>query len=170
MGLTNVTRMPPAPAWQALPPMDRGEPARRRQPRKRRRGINKRVSSATSVLRVAGLFRYCPRIDCLTGPFGPSDCKRISTSGRGSRPPVWTRRPESRRRVALQRAWSALTARVAILKDAFGQRVSSTVSDGLSLWKALRQSFDSVSKMLCFLSEHHRISLLGNYRCLRPPG
>ena len=70
----------------------------------------------------------------------------------------------------LQRAWSALTARVAILKDAFGQRVSSTVSDGLSLWKALRQSFDSVSKMLCFLSEHHRISLLGNYRCLRPSG
>jgi hypothetical protein len=69
----------------------------------------------------------------------------------------------------LQRAWSALSARVALLKDAFGQRVSSTVSDGLSLWKALRQSFDSVAKMLCFLSEHHHISLLGNYRCLRPP-
>ena len=69
----------------------------------------------------------------------------------------------------LQRAWSALSARVATLKDAFGQLVSSTVSDGLSLWKSLRQSFDSVSKMLCFLSEHHRISLLGHYRCLRPP-
>ena len=65
MGLTNVTRMPPTPAWQALPPMDRGETARRRQPRKRRRrGMNKRVSRATSVLRVAGPFRYCPRIDC----------------------------------------------------------------------------------------------------------
>jgi hypothetical protein len=69
----------------------------------------------------------------------------------------------------LQRAWSALAARVATLKDAFGQLISSSVSDGLSLWRALRQSFDSVSKMLCFLSEHHRISLLGNYRCLRPP-
>ena len=69
----------------------------------------------------------------------------------------------------LQRAWSALSARVATLKDAFGQLVSSTVSDGLSFWRALRQSFDSVSKMLCFLSEHHRISLLRDYRCLRPP-
>ena len=69
----------------------------------------------------------------------------------------------------LQRAWSALTKRVTTLKDAFGQLVSSTVSDGASLWASLRQSFDSVAKMLCFLSEHHRISLLGNYRCLQPP-
>ena len=69
----------------------------------------------------------------------------------------------------LQRAWSALTKRVATLKDVFGQRVSSTVSDGASFWVSVRQSFDSVPKMLCFLSEHHRISLLGNYRCVRPP-
>lgn len=69
----------------------------------------------------------------------------------------------------LRRAWSALTARVALLKDAFGQLVSSTVSDSLSLWTALRQSWDSVSKMLCYLSQHHHISLLGNYRCLPPP-
>lgn len=69
----------------------------------------------------------------------------------------------------LQRAWSALTARVAILQGTFGQLVCSTVSDGASLWASLRQSFASVSKMLCFLSEHHHISLLGDYRCLRPP-
>lgn len=69
----------------------------------------------------------------------------------------------------LQRAWSVLTARVATLKNAFGQLVSSTVSDSASFWRSLRQSFDSVPKMLCFLSEHHHISLLGNYRCLRPP-
>jgi len=69
----------------------------------------------------------------------------------------------------LQRAWSALSARVTALKEAFGQLVSSTVSDGASFWSSLRQSFDSVPKMLCFLSEHHRISLLGNYRCLQPP-
>lgn len=69
----------------------------------------------------------------------------------------------------LGRAWSVLTARVATLKGAFGQLVSSTVSDGASFWASLRRSFDSVPKMLCFLSEHHRISLLGNYRCLRPP-
>jgi hypothetical protein len=69
----------------------------------------------------------------------------------------------------LQRAWSALTARVATLQEAFGQLVSSTVSEAAWFWASLRQSFDSVPKMLCFLSEHHRISLLGNYRCLRPP-
>jgi hypothetical protein len=69
----------------------------------------------------------------------------------------------------LQRAWSALTARVKTLKEAFGQLVSSTVSDQASFWASLRRSFSSVPKMLCFLSEHHRISLLGDYRCLRPP-
>jgi hypothetical protein len=69
----------------------------------------------------------------------------------------------------LKRAWSALTARVATLKEAFGQLIEGPFSDGPSFWVNLRQSFDSVSKMLCFLSEHHRISLLGNYRCLRPP-
>jgi hypothetical protein len=69
----------------------------------------------------------------------------------------------------LQRAWSALTTRVTTLKEAFGQLVWSSVSDGASFWSSLRQSFDSVAKMLCFLSEHHRISLLGNHRCLRPP-
>ena len=69
----------------------------------------------------------------------------------------------------LQRAWSALTARVTTLKEAFGQLVSSEISEVASLWASLRQSFDSVAKMLCFLSEHHRISLLGNHLCLRPP-
>ena len=69
----------------------------------------------------------------------------------------------------LQRAWSALTARVKTLQEAFGQLVSSTVSEVAPFWASLRQSFDSVPRMLCFLSEHHRISLLGNYRCLQPP-
>lgn len=69
----------------------------------------------------------------------------------------------------LQRAWSALAARVTPLKDAFGQLVCSTVSEVASFWASVRQAFDSVARMLCFLSEHHHISLLGNYRCLRPP-
>ena len=70
----------------------------------------------------------------------------------------------------LQRAWSALTARVTTLKEAFGQLVESTVSEVATLWASLRRSQDSVPKILRYLSEHHRISLLGNYRCLRPPG
>ena len=70
----------------------------------------------------------------------------------------------------LQRAWSALTARVTILKEAFGQLVCSKVSEVAPFWESLRQVSNSVSMMLCFLSEHHHISLLGNYLCLRPPG
>ena len=70
----------------------------------------------------------------------------------------------------LQRAWSALTARVTTLKEAFGQLIDSKVSEVASLWASLRRVSNSVPRMLCFLSEHHRISLLGNYLCLRPPG
>lgn len=70
----------------------------------------------------------------------------------------------------LQRAWSVLTARVTTLKEAFGQLVESKVSEVASLWASLRRVSNSVPRMLCFLSEHHCISLLGNYLCLRPPG
>ena len=90
--------------------------------------------------------------------------KRAGIQTEGLDPP-----PRAREADCLHRAWSALTRRVATLKDAFGQLMSKPVSDGASFWANLRQSFDSVSKMLCFLSEHHRISLLGDYRCLRPP-
>ena len=69
----------------------------------------------------------------------------------------------------LQRAWSSFSARVDTLKNAFGQLVLSTVSEVASLWVSLRRASDSVPRMLRFLSEHHRISLLGNYVCLRVP-
>ena len=69
----------------------------------------------------------------------------------------------------LQRAWSSLSARVTTLKEAFGQLISNPVAQVASLWASLRRAQDSVAKMLCFLSEHHRISLLGNYLCLQPP-
>lgn len=69
----------------------------------------------------------------------------------------------------LRRAWSALSARVEILKEAFGQLVEQPVSEASPLWMNLRRAMDSVPRMLRFLSEHHHISLLGNYRCVRPP-
>ena len=100
------------------------------------------------------------RAERLQGDFD----QRVGIQAQGLDPP-----PGAVEAGCLKRAWSALSARVATLKDAFGQLVDSKVSDGISLWKALRQSFDSVSKMLCFLSQHHRISLLGDYRCLQPP-
>ena len=70
----------------------------------------------------------------------------------------------------LQRAWSSLSARVEILKEAFGQLICKAVSEATSLWRGLRQAMDTVPMLLCFLSKHHRISLLGNYLCLRPSG
>ena len=69
----------------------------------------------------------------------------------------------------LRRAWSALSARVNPLQEAFGQLINKSASEVTSLWASLRRAMDSVPRMLCFLCEHHRISLLGNYRCLRPP-
>lgn len=69
----------------------------------------------------------------------------------------------------LQRAWSSLSARVTLLTEAFGQLFQSGIESAQDLWRALRQTKNSVANMLRFLSEHHHISLLGNYQCLRPP-
>jgi hypothetical protein len=101
------------------------------------------------------------RVERLQGDFD----QRAGIQTQGLDPP-----PRAVEKGCLERAWRVFTARVATLKHAFGQLVDSTVSEGLSLWKSLRPSWDSVAKMLCFLSEHHRISLLGDYRCLRPDG
>jgi len=100
------------------------------------------------------------RAERLQGDFD----QRARIQAQGLDPP-----PRALEAGCLQRAWSALTTRAKTLQEAFGQLVKSSVSDGASLWASLRQSFDSVPKMLCFLSQHHQISLLGNYRCLRPP-
>ncbi len=105
-------------------------------------------------------------------PYSPIQAERLQAEfdkRAGIQTPGLDPPPRAVEAAGLQRAWSALTKRVVTLKDAFGQLISKPVSDGASLWANLRQSFDSVAKMLCFLSEHHRISLLGNYRCLRPP-
>jgi hypothetical protein len=101
------------------------------------------------------------RVERLQGDFD----RRAGIQTQGLDPP-----PRVVEAGCLKRAWSVLTARVNALKDAFGQLISKPVSEVASFWANLRQSFDSVSKMLCFLGQHHQISLLGNYRCLRPPG
>jgi len=101
------------------------------------------------------------RVERLQGDFD----RRAGIQTQGLDPP-----PRVVEAGCLKRAWSVLTARVNALKDAFGQLISKPVSEVVPFWANLRQSFDSVSKMLWFLSEHHQISLLGNYRCLRPPG
>lgn len=69
----------------------------------------------------------------------------------------------------LQRAWSVFSARITTLTLAFGQLLPSTIQGPVDLWYALRQAKGSVANILRFLSEHHQISLLGDYRCLKSP-
>ena len=64
------------------------------------KGAGKRAFNVTVILLAVGLSRYCCRIDSLIGRFAPSGCRLSSTSGRGSKPKVWTLRPASWRPVA----------------------------------------------------------------------
>ena len=100
------------------------------------------------------------RAERLQGDF---DC-RAGIQSQGLDPP-----PRVVEAGCLQRAWSSLSARVHILNEAFGQLLDGTSSEVTSLWKSLRKAQSSVPRMLCFLSEHHPISLLSNYLCLPPP-
>jgi hypothetical protein len=69
----------------------------------------------------------------------------------------------------LRRAWARFQARVIRLKDAFGLLLPSTISSGPSLWQQFRRTKGSLEEILKFLAQTHKISLLGDYRCLRLP-
>ena len=70
----------------------------------------------------------------------------------------------------LKRAWSSLASRLPRLTHVFGQRLKTPIDDVTALWCALRQTMNSARSMLLWLAKHHFISLLGDYRCLRPSG
>jgi hypothetical protein len=109
----------------------------------------------------SGLLPYRPvRAERLQADFD----QRAGISSHGPDPPVTVKEAD-----CLKRAWSSLAARVHLLIKAFGQLLPSGIENASRLWQALRQSKNSVASMLGFLSQHHHISLLGNYRCLRPP-
>jgi hypothetical protein len=146
----------------------------KRKERKERKGKNDKLDELESIQRylcpVCGLtlsvlpphrLPYRPlRADRLQEYFD----QQAGIQTKGLDPP-----PQVVEAGCLQRAWCALTARVKTLTDVLGQLISKPVSDGASFWAHLRQSFDSVPKLLCFLSQHHHISLLRNYLCLQPP-
>jgi len=113
-----------------------------------------------SVLEPHRLPYRAIRAERLAGEFD----QRAGIQTQGLDPP-----PRVVEAASLDRAWSALSARVNVLQEAFGQLIESSVSEVASLWRSVRLAMDSVPRMLFFLSEHHRISLLGNYQCLRPP-
>jgi hypothetical protein len=69
----------------------------------------------------------------------------------------------------LRRAWARLRTRVEVLKNAFGPLVSSTVHSVEALWLGMRHAKGTLPRILGFLATTHKISLLGDYRCLRLP-
>lgn len=68
----------------------------------------------------------------------------------------------------LQRAWQRFLTRVLVLKDAFGQMLSTELATAPQLWRELRRTVGSTEAMLRFLALHGKRALLGDYACLRP--
>ena len=69
----------------------------------------------------------------------------------------------------LRRAWTRFQTRVSTLKEAFGLLIPSVISGAAPLWKQLRLAKKTLAAMLRFLEQNCKISLLGDYRCLRLP-
>lgn len=69
----------------------------------------------------------------------------------------------------LRRAWRRLRTRVEVLKNALGPLVSSAVRSVEALWLGMRHAKGTLERILGFLATTHKISLLGDYRCLRLP-
>ena len=57
-----------------------------------------------------------------------------------------------------------------MLKTAFGPLVSVGIGSLEALWLGMRRAKATLSGILGFLATTHKISLLGDYRCLRLPG
>jgi len=69
----------------------------------------------------------------------------------------------------LRRAWTRFQTRVSTLKEAFGLLIASVLSGAADLWKQMRLAKETLAGILGFLAETRKVSLLGDYRCLRLP-
>lgn len=104
-------------------------------------------------------------------PYRPLEGSRLTAFfnaqagiGSGPGPP-----PGSLEAGCLRRAWARFQTRVSTLKEAFGQWLPSGISQPGPLWKALRLAKKTLAAILGFLAQTGKISLLGDYRCLRLP-
>jgi len=70
----------------------------------------------------------------------------------------------------LHRAWVRFQSRAHLLRTTFGQLVPSVQSSAADLWHQMRLAKGSLERILNFLADTAKISLLGNYRCLQLPG
>jgi hypothetical protein len=76
--------------------------------------------------------------------------------------------PEPIEAGCLQRAWTRFLTRVQRLKNAFGQVLPAEPQTGPPLWQELRRCVGSAEQMLRGLAQSCKVSLLGDYACLRP--
>jgi hypothetical protein len=70
---------------------------------------------------------------------------------------------------ALRRAWTRFQSRVSTLKEAFGPLIPRTVCGAGRLWPQMRLAKQTRAGLLRFLGASGKISLVGDYRCLRVP-
>jgi hypothetical protein len=143
-----------------------------------RHGFYLRYASPTGGKRVA-VFRFLCRpcgltISVLSAgrlPYRSLDADRLQAHadrqagvGLGPDPP-----PDEAEAGCLRRAWTRLRTRVEVLKNAFGPLVSVSIDSLEALWLGMRQAKATLPGILGFLATTHKISLLGDYRCLRLP-
>lgn len=69
----------------------------------------------------------------------------------------------------LRRAWTRFQTRVSTLKEAFGLLIASVTSGAADLWKQMRLAKETLAGILGFLAQTRKVSLLGDYCCLRLP-
>ena len=91
-----------------------------------------------------------------------ADCQ--AGVGHGPDPP-----PDKLEAGCLRRAWTCLRTRVEVMKNAFGPLLSVSIGSVEALWLGMRQAKATLPGILGFLATTHKISLLGDYRCLRLP-
>jgi hypothetical protein len=104
-------------------------------------------------------------------PYRPVEVPRVEAFfnaqagiGSGPDPP-----PAQLEAGCLRRAWTRFQARVSTLKEAFGLLISSVIGGAAQLWEQMRLAKPTLALILGFLAQSRNLSLLGDYRCLRPP-
>lgn len=75
--------------------------------------------------------------------------------------------PDLKTAACMRRAWKRFLTRVQFIKNAFGQILPAVTSTPQHLWKQLRREVGTAERMLAFLAQHGKQSLLGDYACLQ---
>jgi len=103
-------------------------------------------------------------------PYRPLDVERLQTHfdekaevGSGLDPP-----PSPTEAGCLKRAWSRFEKRTGQLQQVFGQLLPASLKDAGQLWLHMRRALASLKDILRWLAGTRNLSLLGDYRCLRP--